>query len=229
MYERRLIFQTAPLPELGTLSERTHQYLPAFCRAMAEPLAELVRQVPQITERDLHELPLLTFGSQLQGSNNTQIGKTAMRELFVAIKEIVKKYVVETTETRLTLKNSAGRTVLISLPMTQMYRFRKKWPIRSITASQSKSKVERISATLTTGPVKRKNHIERQGARFRRILDGHFETRLELSTLRAESPTTNHWFDVAEVLARKGRDWDEFRERMAAACAIPVSEPKRRR
>jgi hypothetical protein len=49
---------------------------------------------------------------------------------------------------------------------------------------------------------------------------------LELSKLQAESPTTNHWFDVAEVLARKGRDWDDFRQRLAGACGIPLAELK---
>jgi hypothetical protein len=50
--------------------------------AMAQPLAEMVRQIPQLSNRDLQELPLLTFGAQLQGSNNTQIGKAAMKEVF---------------------------------------------------------------------------------------------------------------------------------------------------
>ena len=68
--------------------------LPEFLHAMASPLQNLYARIPRITERDLHELPLLTFGSQLQGSNNTQIGKTAMRDVFVAIKEMVGKFVV---------------------------------------------------------------------------------------------------------------------------------------
>lgn len=216
--------------ELGTLSERTHQYLPAFCRAMAEPLAELVRQVPQITERDLHELPLLTFGSQLQGSNNTQIGKTAMRELFVAIKEIVKKYVVETTETRLTLKNSAGRTVLISLSHDPDVSIQEKVAdqIHHRIAIEVKGGTDISNAHNRAGEAE-KSHRKGKGRGFAEFWTVISKQGLELSTLRAESPTTNHWFDVAEVLARKGRDWDEFRERMAAACAIPVSEPKRRR
>lgn len=103
------------MEESSTMSERTRLLVPKFCQAMANPLAELVRQIPKITERDLHELPLLTFGSQLQGSNNTQIGKTAMKDVFLAIKEIVAKYIVAATEKRLTLENSAGRIVFIDL------------------------------------------------------------------------------------------------------------------
>ena len=40
--------------------------------------------------------------------------------------------------------------------------------------------------------------------------------------LQRESRTTNRWFDIAEVLARKGKDWDEFRQRFAGACGIPL-------
>lgn len=45
---------------------------------------------------------------------------------------------------------------------------------------------------------------------------------LELQKLQSESPTTNHWFDVTEVLARKGKDWDDFRQRLAGAVGIPL-------
>src|SRR5437879_2185710 len=81
---------------------------------MAAPLAELVRQIPNITKRDISELPLLTFGSQLQGSNNTAIGRKAMQDMFMAVSEIVEPFVTERTAVRLTVKNSAGRTVYIT-------------------------------------------------------------------------------------------------------------------
>jgi hypothetical protein len=40
--------------------------------------------------------------------------------------------------------------------------------------------------------------------------------------LQQESPTTNSWFDVAQVLARDGKDWREFRSRFAGAVGIPL-------
>ena len=54
------------MEELGTVSDNQRQRLPAFCKSMAGVLAELVRQIEEITERDVRELPLLTFGAQLQ-------------------------------------------------------------------------------------------------------------------------------------------------------------------
>jgi hypothetical protein len=46
---------------------------------------------------------------------------------------------------------------------------------------------------------------------------------VDIAKLQNESPTTNLWFDVAEVLARTGKDWEEFRRRVAAAVGIPLS------
>lgn len=43
-----------------------------------------------------------------------------------------------------------------------------------------------------------------------------------MRVLAGESPTTNLWFDVAEVLARTGEDWEEFRSRIADAAGIPL-------
>ena len=52
------------MEELGTVSDKQRVQVPNFCTAMAAPLAELVRQIPNFTDRDLRELPLLTFGAQ---------------------------------------------------------------------------------------------------------------------------------------------------------------------
>jgi len=54
------------MEELGTISDSQKDRLPAFCKAMAAVLAELVRQIDAVTERDVRELPLLIFGAQLQ-------------------------------------------------------------------------------------------------------------------------------------------------------------------
>ncbi|MGH7745323.1 MAG: XcyI family restriction endonuclease, partial [Candidatus Dormibacteria bacterium] len=107
--------QFKSMEEVGTISKKQEAIVPDFCKAMAEPLAELVRQIPNFADRDLRELPLLTFGSQLQGSNYTQIGKKAMQEIFVAITEVLEKHIIKKEIRKLTLKNASSRTVFVSL------------------------------------------------------------------------------------------------------------------
>jgi hypothetical protein len=45
---------------------------------------------------------------------------------------------------------------------------------------------------------------------------------LNVEKLKQESPTTNSWFDVAQVLGREGDDWKEFRSRFADSVGIPL-------
>ncbi len=215
------------MEESGTMSKKARASVPEFCRAMANPLAELVRQIPKITERDLHELPLLTFGSQLQGSNNTQIGKTAMKEVFVAVKEVVAKYIVATTGNRLTLKNAAGRTVFISLSHDPDVCVQEQVSdrIHHKVAIEVKGGTDVSNAHNRAGEAE-KSHQKAKKFGFPEFWTIISKQGLELFKLQAESPTTNHWFDVAEVLARKGRDWDDFRQRLAGVCGIPLVESK---
>ena len=100
----------------GVLNKNQKRLLGSLCRALGEGLADLVRQMsPEITQRDVAELPLLTLGAQFQGSNNNSIGKQAVVDAFLSIREIVKKHVTQEQEGRVVLKNSAGRTVVIAL------------------------------------------------------------------------------------------------------------------
>jgi hypothetical protein len=43
-----------------------------------------------------------------------------------------------------------------------------------------------------------------------------------MEKLKQESPTTNSWFDVAQVLAREGDDCKDFRSRFAGEAGIPL-------
>ena len=215
------------MEESGSMSKKAHSAVSDFCRAMANPLAELVRQIPRITERDLHELPLLTFGSQLQGSNNTLIGKTAMKEVFVAVKATVAKHVVVETDRRLTLKNSAERTVFVILSHDPDVCVQEQVEdrIHHRVAIEVKGGTDASNAHNRAGEAE-KSHQKAKKFGFHEFWTIISKKGLELSKLQAESPTTNHWFDVAEVLARTGPDWDDFRQRLAGACSIPLAESK---
>ena len=210
------------MEELGTVSKQ-RLHIPAFCRAMTKPLSELVRQIPNITERDLHELPLLTFGSQLQGSNNTQIGKTAMKEVFVAIKGIVAKHIEHESDNRLTLKNSAERVVFVTLSHDPDVCVQEQVEdrIHHRVAIEVKGGTDVSNAHNRAGEAE-KSHQKAKKFGFTEFWTIISKQGVEVRKLQSESPTTNQWFDIAEVLARRGRDWDDFRQRLSGACSIPL-------
>jgi hypothetical protein len=213
------------LEEGRALNEKQKKQLPAFCRAMAERLSELVRQIPNITDRDLHELPLLTFGAQLQGSNNTEIGKKAMADVFKAIKEIVKKHVTREEPQTLTITNASGRTVIATLSHDPDV------AIKETVSGKQHNKVAievkggtDISNAHNRAGEAEKSHSKAKHKGFRDFWTIISKTGVDLSKLKAESQTTTTWFDVAQLLARKGPDWDDFRDRLAGAIGIPLEE-----
>jgi hypothetical protein len=215
------------MEEFGTMSRRQEDHMPDFCRAMSQPLAELVRQIPNVTDRDLRELPLLTFGSQLQGSNNTQIGKKAMQETFVAITEILEKSIVKKESNRLTLKNASGRTVFVTLSHDPDVSVQEQMEnrIHSKVAIEVKGGTDISNAHNRAGEAE-KSHLKAKQKGFKDFWTIISKTGLDMSKLRQESQTTTEWFDVTELLARGGKDWEDFRQRLAAAVGIPLAKSK---
>ncbi|MGA9209459.1 MAG: XcyI family restriction endonuclease [Terriglobales bacterium] len=211
------------MEESDIITEGQKTHLPEFCRAMAKSLAGLVAQIPKISGRDVRELPLLTYGSQLQGSNNTLIGKKAMRDVFLVIAEIVKRFVVEKTESRLKVRNSAGRTVLISLSHDPDVSIQESMGerVHHKVAIEVKGGTDVSNAHNRAGEAE-KSHQKARNSGFPEFWTVIFKRGLDLRKLQSESPTTNHWFDITEVLARNGRDWEDFRQRLAGMVGIPL-------
>ncbi len=197
---------------------------------MAVPLAELVRQIPNFTQRDLGELPLLTFGSQLQGSNNNQIGKKVMQEIFVAITEILEKSIKKREPSRLTLKNAAGRTVFVSLAhdpdvsLTEQVEER----IHTKVAIEVKGGTDVSNVHNRAGEAE-KSHLKAKRKGFKDFWTIISKIGQQMHILKEESQTTTEWFDVTELLERKGKDWEDFRQRLAGAVGIPLEALKKDR
>jgi hypothetical protein len=150
-----------------------------------------------------------------------------MRDVFVAIKEIVAKCVVSTAERQLTLMNSAGRTVLIVLAHDPDVRIQEQVGDQVLhkVAVEVKGGTDVSNVHNRAGEAE-KSHQKAKKSGFPEFWTIISKRGLDLSKLQSESPTTNRWFDVAEVLARNGRDWDDFRQRLAGACGIPLADSR---
>jgi len=212
------------MEETGTMSKKQGASVPNFCASMALPLAELVRQIPNFADRDLRELPLLTFGSQLQGSNNTQIGKKAMQDVLLSITEILQKHVTKKEPKRLTVKNSAGRTAYITLAHDPDV------SVQEVVENRVHSKVAievkggtDISNVHNRAGEAEKSHLKAKKKGFKDFWTIISKAGIEMNKLVQESQTTTEWFDVTEVLSRSGKDWEEFRQRLAGAVGIPLA------
>jgi hypothetical protein len=209
----------------GVLNKNQRKALPVLCRTLSSGLAELVRQMsPAITQRDVAELPLLTLGAQLQGSNNNTIGRRAVVDAFLSIREIVKDHIAEEQEKRITVKNSAGRTVVIALAADPDVRIQEEFSgkLQNKVAIEIKGGTDKSNAHNRAGEAE-KSHQKARGEGFRDFWTIIAKKGLDVAKLRRESPTTNSWFDAAQVLGREGDDWEEFRNRIAGQVGIPLA------
>ncbi|MGB6946464.1 MAG: XcyI family restriction endonuclease [Bryobacteraceae bacterium] len=209
----------------GLLNPRKRPNLEYFCGAMAGSLAELVRQIsPNITPRDVSELPLLTPGAQLYGSNNNAIGKQATLDVFLSVVEIVKGFVVSQDNTKIVVNNASKRKVIIALSGDPDIRIQEEFEgrLRNILAIEIKGGTDVSNAHNRAGEAE-KSHRKAKKQDFRDYWTVISLAGVDPNMLQQESPTTNSWFDVAQVLARDGNDWNEFRSRFAGAVGIPLS------
>lgn len=208
----------------GLLRPRHEQHLEEFCRTMTAALGDLVREIsPTITQQDIVELPLLTLGSQFQGGNNNYIGKQATVDVFLAVSEIVREFVVDRTDSKLIITNSAGRRVVITLAGDPDIRIEEDTAssVRKIVAVEIKGGTDKSNAHNRAGEAE-KSHQKAKQQGFRDFWTIIATRSLDLNTLRAESPTTNEWYDVAQVLARSGPDWTHFCNSIASLVGIPL-------
>jgi hypothetical protein len=209
----------------GIFNSKKRPDLEQFCMVMAENLAELVRQIsPTITARDVSELPLLTLGAQLYGSNNNAIGKQATLDVFVSVVEIVKKFVVKQDSTKVIVHNASKRKVVIALSSDPDIQIQEEFEgkLRNILAIEIKGGTDVSNAHNRAGEAE-KSHRKAKKQDFRDYWTIISLAGVDLGVLQQESPTTNSWFDVAQVLAREGKDWNEFKSRFAGAVGIPLS------
>jgi hypothetical protein len=196
-----------------------------FCTVMAANLAELVRQIsPAITDRDISELPILTLGAQLQGSNNNAIGRQATLDVFLSVGEIVKEFIVSQDDTKIIVHNASKRMVIVALSSDPDIRIQEEFEgkLRNILAIEIKGGTDVSNAHNRAGEAE-KSHRKAKKQDFRDYWTIISLAGVDLGVLQQESPTTNSWFDVAQVLAREGKDWNEFKSRFAGAVGIPLS------
>jgi len=209
----------------GLLKQGKRPNLGGFCAAMARSLADLVRQmVPQFSPRDVAELPLLTLGSQFQGGNNNTIGKRATLDVFLAVAELVKAHIVTQEERTITIRNASGRKVLIALAADPDIRIQEEFngELRNKVAIEIKGGTDVSNAHNRAGEAE-KSHQKAKKEDFRDYWTIISKAGVNMLKLKSESPTTNDWFDVAQVLAREGRDWELFKSRFADASGLPLA------
>jgi XcyI restriction endonuclease len=215
------------MEQRGVITDTQKALLDQLCKTMSDALAELVRQMsPAISQRDVSELTLLTIGSQFQGGNNVVIGRQAIEALYLSVREVVKACIALAQKDKIVVTNSASRRVTLSFGADPDLRIQEELAaghVHNKVAIEIKGGTDRSNAHNRAGEAE-KSHQKAKAQGFNDFWTIIAKKGLSLETLKSESPSTNRWFDVSQVLGRTGEDWQEFRRRLAVAVGIPLTD-----
>jgi hypothetical protein len=212
------------MEERGIIRPGFDSALPDLCTELNLAMAGLLEELPCASlPIDMEQLPLMTLGAQADGSWRTRIGQNATEGVYQALKNVIKASGHQYLETAqsLTITNSANRQVTIALaPDPDM-------EIRELVNNTEflKVAIEIKGGTDLSNAHNRAGEAEKshQKAKLRSARDFWTimsTTGLSMSVLQSESPTTNSWFDIEQVLAGAGTDWDRLVNQIMLAMGI---------
>lgn len=200
--------------------------LSELCAAMAAAFESLVEEMsPNLTQRDVSELPILTLGQQFQGGYNNLIGQRATEGVYLAVREIAEAYIAEQKERRFVVESDGGPRIAVDLTHDPDIVIREivDEKFRNRIVIEIKGGTDRSNQHNRIGEAE-KSHQKAKDQGFRECWTLIRTSTLDLETARLESPSTDKWFDIAAVLARQGEGYQSFRHQIELALGVPVSK-----
>lgn len=203
-----------PMEDRGEITDKAEPWLETLCTDFNEALGVLMHALPVDSLRqDVDQLPLLTLGSQADGSWRGQIGAEATTGVFDAMKAIVRDQgkIITETPASITVDNNSQREVTLALAPD---------PDIVIREDVNGQVVYKVAIEIKGGSDYANLHNragEAEKSHQKARADGAQDCwtvinldRGDMTVLGHESPATREWINVTDVLARKGPSWDRL-------------------
>ncbi|MEN6576179.1 MAG: XcyI family restriction endonuclease [Phycisphaerales bacterium] len=206
----------------GTLPKDPN--LRALSEAMTERVCTLVEGIGigRITRDLIDDLTLLTLGPQLRGGANVKKGSTSIHSVFELIHAIVRRSLVKATEKKLEVRNAAGRKVLIEFssdPDIVIREVMARNSFRNIVAIEVKGGTDYSNIHNRIGEAEKSHQKARK--------NGYTEcwtivnvARLDHAKAAQESPSTDRFYQLAEIIIDGTDAFIDFRNHIAALTGI---------
>ena len=217
----------AAMENRGDISTGLETELTALCQSLCNAGALLLAAIgtQKISAGLLDDLTLLTLGPQLRGGANVRKGSAGIRTVFNAILEIVRDAVIEATEARIILTNAAGRTVLIEFapdPDIVIREELRPGSYRQLIAIEVKAGSDFSNIHNRIGEAE-KSHSKAKLAGFLECWTVVNVNRIDLVMARKESPSTNRFYRISDMLAASGPAYLDFKDNVVALTGIKSS------
>lgn len=212
------------MEERGSIRETVRGTLPAFCKEMCAAGAHLLAGIAgqPVTAAFLHDLTILTLGPQLRGGANVRRGEAGIIQVFNAIKDIVAPNIVSADTRRIEVRNAAGRTVLIEFAADPDIVIReeiRRDTYRNIIAIEVKAGRDYSNIHNRIGEAE-KSHQKARSAKYVECWTIVNVDRLDMAMAAKESPSTNKFFKISDIVLAGGNDYTEFKDHIKALTGI---------
>lgn len=209
---------TSPIPP------KIIEQLPGLCRAFSDPMAYLIRELPErsLTRELLHDLSLLSLGPQLRGGINNDIGKLAIQSVFSVIASILESETTLATTSSIQLNNAAGRQVLIAFapdPDIVIQEVMGDGNPRMVLAIEIKGGTDRSNIHNRLGEAE-KSHQKARAGGFRECWTIINVEGLDKQLAKTESPTTDRFYSLADLTSEEGALFEDFKHRIRSLIGI---------
>lgn len=214
------------MEERGAISKAVAADLPALCDGLCQAGALLLAGIgtAKISAALLDDLTLLTLGPQLRGGANVRKGTAGIKTVFNAIEEIVRASAVKVEPTRMEIKNAAGRIVLIEFAPDPDIIIREEMRpghFRDLIAIEVKAGSDFSNIHNRIGEAE-KSHQKAKHAGYVECWTVVNVDKIDMTMARKESPSTNRFYRVSDLVAATGDDYQDFKDRVISLTGIPV-------
>jgi hypothetical protein len=187
------------MEEKRLLSPNANRKVESLCRSLIETGKQLLGAVQPVTLETLHNLQMLTIGPLFRGSQNVIIGQGATKEVFELIRMMVEGRISSSTATVITVANAAQRSVQIAFapdPDITIIEMMPSGPI-SHTSIEIKGGGDVSNVHNRLGEAE-KSHLNAKDSGFTKFWT-ILNAKVEPNVAKAESPTTQEFFNLGEL------------------------------
>lgn len=212
------------MEDRGVVGTASDQSISEACETMCKSGALLLAAISNtaVSATLLDDLTLLTLGPQLRGGANVRKGSAGIRTVFNAITELVRDAVVSSTNNQITIRNAADRTVLIEFAPDPDIIIREEMRaghFRELIAIEVKAGSDFSNIHNRIGEAE-KSHQKAKAAGYVECWTVVNVDRIDIAMAHRESPSTNRFYRISDVIAAEGEDYWDFRDRVISLTGI---------
>ena len=196
------------------LSTKALSALPALCSCLNAQACELLLGIDALplTAQLLNELSLLSVGPQLRGGSNNTRGESGIGQVFEVILSALAHAKPEVADKAMTLINASKRTIVIRVaadPDIVIQEVLASGECLPLLAIEVKAGTDASNIHNRIGEAE-KSHLKAKARKFTKFWTIVNVDTLDLDFAHKQSPTTNQFFKLSELLALGSENRQQF-------------------